>query len=47
LKIKLKDRHFDTTEVIMAESQMMMNTITAQDFHDAFKKMAEELSMSM
>jgi DNA-directed RNA polymerase subunit L len=36
LKIKLKDRHFDTTEVIKAESQAALN-----DLQDAFKRMAE------
>jgi hypothetical protein len=35
LKIKLKGRHFDTTEVIEAESQAVLNTLTE---HDAFKK---------
>jgi hypothetical protein len=34
LKIKLKGRHFDTIEVIEAES---MNTFTEHDFQDAFK----------
>jgi hypothetical protein len=38
LKIKLKDRHFDTTEVIEAESQAVLNTLTEHDFQDAFKK---------
>jgi hypothetical protein len=34
VKIKLKGRHFDTTEVIEAESQAMLNTLAEQDFHD-------------
>jgi hypothetical protein len=38
LKIKLKDRHFDTTEVFEAESQTMLNTLTEHDFQEAFKK---------
>jgi hypothetical protein len=38
LKIKLKGRHFDTTEVMEAESQAVLNTLTEQDFQDAFKK---------
>jgi hypothetical protein len=42
VKIKLKGRHFDTLEVIEAESQAMLNTLTEQDFQDAFK-MAEAL----
>jgi hypothetical protein len=35
LKLKLKGHHFDTTEVIKAESQAVLNTPTAHDF--AFK----------
>jgi hypothetical protein len=38
LKIKLKGRHFDTTEVIEAESQAVLNTLAEHDFQDAFKK---------
>jgi hypothetical protein len=38
LKIKLKGRHFDGTEVIETESQAVLNTLTEHDFHDAFKK---------
>jgi hypothetical protein len=38
LKIKLKGRHFDTIEVIEAESQAMLNTLTEQDFQDAVTK---------
>jgi hypothetical protein len=37
LKIKLKDRHFDTVEVNEAESQSVLNTLTEQDFQDGFK----------
>jgi hypothetical protein len=37
LKIKLKGLHFDTTEVIEAESQAVMNTLTEHNFQDAFK----------
>jgi hypothetical protein len=36
-KINLKSRHFDTIEVIEAESQTMLNTLTTQNFQDAFK----------
>jgi hypothetical protein len=43
LKIKLKGRHFDTTEVIEAESRAVLNTLIEHDFQDAFKKMAEAL----
>jgi hypothetical protein len=32
LEIKLKGRHFDTTEVIEAESQAVLNTLTEHDF---------------
>jgi predicted helicase len=45
LKIKVTGRHFDITEVIVAESQAVLNTRTEQDFQDAFKKMAEALGM--
>jgi hypothetical protein len=38
LKIKPKGRHFDTTEVIEVESQVVLNTITEHNFQDAFKK---------
>jgi hypothetical protein len=37
-KLKLKCHRFDTTEVIEAESQAVLNTLTEHDFHDAFKK---------
>jgi hypothetical protein len=36
-KIKLKSSHFDTAEVIEAESQAVLNSLTGQDFQDAFK----------
>jgi hypothetical protein len=38
LKIKLKVRHFDTIELIDAESQAVLNTLTEHGFQDAFKK---------
>jgi hypothetical protein len=38
LKIKLKGLHFDTIEVIKAELQPMLNTLTEHDFQDAFRK---------
>jgi hypothetical protein len=38
LKIKLKGRHFDTTEVIKTESQAVLNTLREHNFQDAFKK---------
>jgi hypothetical protein len=38
LKIKLKGCRFDTTEVIEAESQAVLNTLTEHNFQDAFKK---------
>jgi hypothetical protein len=38
LKIKLKDRQFDTIEVIETESQAVLNTLTEHDSQDAFKK---------
>jgi hypothetical protein len=43
LKIKPKRRHiFFGTEVIEAESQVVLNTHTEQEFQDAFK-MVEDL----
>jgi hypothetical protein len=42
LKIKVKGRHFDTVEVIEAESHAVLNTLTEQDFQAAFK-LAEAL----
>jgi hypothetical protein len=36
LKIKLKGRHFDTTEVIEAESYAVLNILTEHDFQDAY-----------
>jgi hypothetical protein len=37
LKIKLKGRRFDTTEVIEAESQAVLNILAEHDFQDAFE----------
>jgi hypothetical protein len=37
LKIKLKGRHFDTIEVMEAESQAVLNTLREHDFQDVFK----------
>jgi hypothetical protein len=36
MKIKLKGRHFDTLEVIEAESQEVLNILTEHDFQDVF-----------
>jgi hypothetical protein len=33
----MKDRHFDTTEVIEAESQAVLNTLTENYFQDAIQ----------
>jgi hypothetical protein len=38
LKIKLKGHHFDTVEVIEAESQAILNAVTEYDFQDVYKK---------
>jgi hypothetical protein len=38
LKIKPKGRHFHPIEVIEAESQAVLNTLTEHDFQDAFKE---------
>jgi hypothetical protein len=37
LKVKLKGRHFDATEVIEAESQAVLNSLPEHDFQDAFR----------
>jgi hypothetical protein len=38
LNIKVKGRHYDTTEVMETELQPVLNTLTEHDFQDAFKK---------
>jgi hypothetical protein len=38
LKIELESRHFDTTEVIEAELQAVVNTFTEHGFQYAFEK---------
>jgi hypothetical protein len=38
LKIKLKSRCFDTTEVIKAELQAVLNTLIEHNIQDVFKK---------
>jgi hypothetical protein len=43
LKIKLKACHFDISEVIEAESQAVLHTLTKLDFQDAFKKWQKHL----
>jgi hypothetical protein len=45
LKMKFRGRHFDTSEVIEVESQVVPNTLTRHYFQDVFKKMAEALGM--
>jgi hypothetical protein len=37
LKTKVKNRHYDTVEVIEAESQSVLNNLTLHDFEDGFK----------
>jgi hypothetical protein len=37
INTKLKGCHFDTTEVIEAESQVALNTLTEHDFQDTIK----------
>jgi hypothetical protein len=39
LKTKLKGRPFQAIEVIEAESQAVLNTLTEHDFQDAFRKL--------
>jgi hypothetical protein len=38
MRVKPKDSHFDTIEVMEVESQAVLNTLTEHDFQDAFKK---------
>jgi hypothetical protein len=38
LKISLQGLHFDTIELIKAESQAVLNIITEHNFQDAFTK---------
>jgi hypothetical protein len=47
LDIKLKGRHFDTIEVIEAESQAVLNVLTEHGFQNAFKKMEAALERCM
>jgi IS30 family transposase len=42
LKIRLKDGHFETTEVIETESQALLNTLTEHKFR-MHLKIAEAL----
>jgi hypothetical protein len=37
LKINLKCRHFDTVEVMEAESEAVLNTLAEHDFQDALE----------
>jgi hypothetical protein len=36
IEVELRGRHFDTIEVIEAESQAVLNTLTEHDFQEAF-----------
>jgi hypothetical protein len=36
-KTKLKGRHFETAEVMEAEAQAVLNSLTGHNFQDAFK----------
>jgi hypothetical protein len=38
IKLKLKGRRFDSTEEIQAESQRLLDTLTKQNFQEAFQK---------
>jgi hypothetical protein len=38
IKLRLKGRRFDTIEMIQAESQRVLDTVTEKDFQEAFKK---------
>jgi hypothetical protein len=47
LKIKLKGSYFDTIEMIEAESQAVLNTVTEDDFQDAFNKWQKQWKRRM
>jgi hypothetical protein len=36
--MKMRCRHYDTLEVIKAESQAVLNSLTEHNFQDAFKE---------
>jgi hypothetical protein len=38
IKLKLKGRRFDTIEEIQTESQRVLDTLTENDFQEAFQK---------
>jgi hypothetical protein len=38
MKLKLKGRHFGTNEEIQAESQKVLDSVTENDFQEAFQK---------
>jgi hypothetical protein len=38
IKLKLKGRQFDTIEEIQSESQSVLDTLTENDFQEAFQK---------
>jgi len=39
--LKLKERRFDTTQEIQAESQRVLDNLTEKDFQEAFQKLEE------
>jgi hypothetical protein len=43
LKVKLKGRHFDTIEVMEAESRAVLNSLTEHELSRCIYKMAEAL----
>jgi hypothetical protein len=45
--MKLKCRHFYTLEVIEAEPQAVLNTLTVHDFQDAFNKWQKRWEQSI
>jgi hypothetical protein len=38
MKLKLKERRFDNTEEIQAESPTVLDTLTEKDFQEVFQK---------
>jgi hypothetical protein len=42
MKLKLKGHQCDTNEAIQAESQRVLDTLTEQDFQEAFQKNGQD-----
>jgi histone-lysine N-methyltransferase SETMAR len=45
LKIKLKERRFESVSDIQRESQAVLDSIKTNDFHDAFQAWKKEITV--